>query len=578
MVGACPHGKWSTLYESFFYRIISGLLWFGKPDVTLRYAYAPQPIVISGLFIDMKTNLPLRLTTGLIAVFAAISAHVSFAQETDRDMRTRDRQTYEVIVGDYYTGRSPYFKGNAPAPAPMAQAKPSVAPVPAPAIPCSIINSGLIHMSKTMPREAVIGEEFEYELKPMATGCAANVVVTDQIPDGATYVSSSPTATVAGNKLTWNLGNMDAGESKSLKVRLKPTREGTLFGCATVSADPRVCAQTIVGRPSLAIEKSGPEVAQLGADVSYTVTVKNNGTAIAKNVVVTDKVPAGLGGPKEIPYNVGDLAPGQSRTITVPLKAAERGRHCNVAVASSSNAGTVQDDACTLVVKPGLKLVKTGDAEMYINKQAKYKVTASNIGDTDLTGVVVTDTAPSQTRIVSAQGASVTGNTATWNVGTLKAGESKSFDVVLTTTQPGRWCNAATVNTAQGLRESAEACTLWKGIAAVLLEVVDDPDPVQVGESTTYTIRITNQGNADLININTVAQFPKEFTPTSASQGTVDSKTVKFPTVPRLASKQSVTYTISAKAVEVGDSRMKVILTEDQLSSPVVEEESSRAY
>ena len=147
----------------------------------------------------MKTSLTLRLTTGLVAVLAAISAQVSFAQEDDRDMRTRDRQTYEVIVGDFYTGRSPYFKGNAPAPAPMvAQAKPAPAPTAAPAAPCSIINSGLIHMTKTMPREAVLGEEFEYELKPMATGCAANVVVTDQIPDGATYVSSSPNAT-AGN-------------------------------------------------------------------------------------------------------------------------------------------------------------------------------------------------------------------------------------------------------------------------------------------------------------------------------------------------------------------------------------------
>jgi len=533
----------------------------------------------------MKTIKPLRLTTGLLAALSAFVSTTSIAQENERDMRTRDRQTYEVIVGDFYTGRSPYFKGNVPPPAPakpapvVAQAKPAPAPAPAPASgPCSIINSGLIHMTKTMPREATLGEEFEYELKPMATGCAANVVVTDQLPEGATYVSSSPNASVSGDKLTWNLGNMDAGESKTLKVRVKPTREGTLFSCATVSADPRVCAQTVVGRPALAIDKTGPEVAQLGADVSYTVTVKNTGTSVAKNVVVTDKVPAGLGGPKEIPYQVGDLAPGQSRTINVPLKAAERGRHCNVAVASSSNTSSVQDDACTLVVKPGLKLVKTGDAEQYINKQAKYKVTASNIGDTDLTGVVVNDTAPAETRIVSASGATVSGNTATWNVGTLKAGESKSFDVVLTSTKPGRWCNAATVNTAQGLRESAEACTLWKGLSAVLLEVVDDPDPVQVGESTTYTVRITNQGTSDLININTVAQFPSQFTPTAASQGTVDGKTVKFPTVPRLASKQVVTYTITAKAVGEGDSRMKVILTEDQLTAPVVEEESTRGY
>jgi uncharacterized repeat protein (TIGR01451 family) len=121
-------------------------------------------------------------------------------------------------------------------------------------------------------------------------------------------VSTSPQATVNGNQLVWNLGNLDAGESKTLKVTVKPEKEGTLFACATVKADPRVCAQTVVGRPQLAIDKTGPEIAQLGSDVDYNVTVKNTGTSVAKNVVVTDKYPAGLGGVAEKTFNVGDLA------------------------------------------------------------------------------------------------------------------------------------------------------------------------------------------------------------------------------------------------------------------------------
>ena len=52
-----------------------------------------------------------RLALGA-AAFLAVLAPTTFAntQEDDREIRTRDRQTYEVIVGDYYTGRSPYFK------------------------------------------------------------------------------------------------------------------------------------------------------------------------------------------------------------------------------------------------------------------------------------------------------------------------------------------------------------------------------------------------------------------------------------------------------------------------------------
>ena len=508
---------------------------------------------------------------------AALSIQpVQGAGESDREMRTRSRQNYEVVVGDYYTGRSPYFKGSAQ-PVEVAEVKPAPA-APKPALPCSVINTGLIQMTETMPAEATLNEPFTYELKPMATGCADNVTVTDQIPDGTELVSTEPQASVNGKNLTWNLGKLDAGESKSLKVTVKPVREGTLVSCATVRADPRICAQTFVGKPVLTIDKSGPEVAQLDSDVKYTVVVKNTGTAIARNVVVTDKYPEGLGGPAEKQYPVGDLAPGQSKTIEVTLKAAKRGRSCNLAVASSSNTPSVQDDACTLVVKPGLKLTKTGPAESYINKKAQYKILVENVGDTDLTGVVVTDTAPVQTKIVSAQGANLGTNTATWNVGTLKSGESKELAVVLTTTQPGRYCNTAVANSNEKLTQTSEACTLWKGISAVLLEVVDDPDPIQIGETTTYTISFMNQGNADLQNVNVVAMFPKEVTPISSDKGTVDGKTVKFPTVPTLAPKQTVTYKIVGKGAEIGDSRLKVILTEDQLLSPVVEEESTRVY
>jgi uncharacterized repeat protein (TIGR01451 family) len=519
----------------------------------------------------------MRLSLAIAAIVAAVvpSARAQ-NHDDDREMRTRDRQTYEVLVGDYYTGRSPYFKSGQPVPVLVAQA--TAAPAPKPALPCSVINSGLITMTETMPAEATLGEPFTYELRPLATGCAANVVVTDTIPDGTTLVSTDPQATVDGNKVTWNLGNLDSGESKTLRVTVKPEREGTLVSCATVKADPRICAQTVVGKPQLAIDKSGPEFAQLGSEVAYNIVVKNIGTAVAKGVVVTDKVPAGLGGPKEIPFTVGDLAPGASKTIPVRLNASERGRFCNVAVATASNTSSVQDDACTTVVKPGLKLEKTGLAEQYTRKQAPYKITARNIGDTDLHNVIVTDTAPPQTQVVSAPGGQISGNTITWNVGTLKAGETKDFAVTLTSRQVGKWCNSASVASQENLRDTAEFCTLWKGVPGVLLEVVDDPDPLQVGEETTYTVRITNQGDSDLINLNTVANFQKEISPETASEGTVDDKTVKFPAIPRLAPKQSHTYTIKAKAIEVGDHRLKVVLTEDQLLGPVNEEESTRVY
>jgi uncharacterized repeat protein (TIGR01451 family) len=248
-------------------------------------------------------------------------------------------------------------------------------------------------------------------------------------------------------------------------------------------------------------------------------------------------------------------------------------------VANSANAGKAQDDACTVVVQPGLKIVKTGDKEQFLSRTASYQIMVTNTGDTTLTGVVVTDTAPDATTITTAPGASVSGRTATWNIAELRPGGSQTFSLSLTATTAGNHCNTVAATAAGGLRDSAQACTLWRGVPALLIEVVDDPDPIQVGETATYTIRVTNQGTADDNNVTIVANFPKETTPTSASAGgTVTGQTVRFQAVPTLAPKQSITYTIKAKGNQAGDSRLKVLLTSDLLKSPVTEEESTQVY
>jgi uncharacterized repeat protein (TIGR01451 family) len=466
--------------------------------------------------------------------------------------------------------------------------EPTVASTPAPEPPraaartdCAEATGGLVSLTKRMPAEAQLGQEFEYQLVAQAKECVGNVVITDRVPAGASFVRSEPAAQAAGGVLTWRIEQMDAGQNGAIRVWLKADREGTLSSCATISADPRVCASTFVGRATLTINKSGPATALLGSTVNYSIVVSNAGSAIARNVVVTDTVPAGLesaDGRKTITYELGDLAPKQARSINVALRAAARGEHCNAAVARSANAGEVSDDACTLVQQPGLRIVKTGDPERFLGRRANYRIGITNTGDTTLTDVVVTDTAPAPTSFVSAGGASMSGNQAVWQVGNLPPGQGRAFDVVLTSTTPGNHCNTATVTAAGGLRESAEACTIWRGVAAVLLEVVDDPDPIQADEQSTYTIRVTNQGTADLSNIGIAAEFANELSPVSSPQGTVSGQNVRFPSVARLAAKQSFTYTIIIRGVRPGDSRNKVTLTADGLDTPVVEEESTRVY
>lgn len=540
----------------------------------------------------------------LVAVAMALP-HLLNAQSTSQaEWNEQYRSDYEVPVGTVYTGRSPFMsrmaKSNSTpattpklAPAAKQTATPTATKATkatsasqsnfsasTPKTVSNEITSGLIRLTKSMPEEVSIGGDFACELTITAQGCAANVVVRDTIPSGASYVSSEPAATVENNHITWNIGDMDAGQTLKCKVVLKADKEGTLMNCATVYADARVCATIFVGKPVITIDKSAPATALIGQDVTFGIVVKNTGTAAARGIVVTNAVPAGMShtsGKGEISFDVGDLTPGQSKELSVTFKANQRGKACNTATATSSNAGKASKDACTTILVPGLKVEKTGTKEQILGRNADYEITVLNTGDTTLKNVAVTDLSPAETSIVTAPGATLNGNKATWTIASIAPGAKAAQSMKLTSKTAGTHCSSVTASSG-AVSDSAKACTLWKGIAAVMLEVMDDPDPIQIGESTTYTIKVTNQGFADLNNLKISATFGERIVPVSTAQGSVSGKTVNFPTVAKLAAKQVLTYAISVKGTGVGDSRNKITLTADELRAPVEEEESTTVY
>jgi len=442
---------------------------------------------------------------------------------------------------------------------------------------------GVVQFAHNGPANVAMGEEFVAETVVTACRDAANVRVSAMILETLEYVKSEPEARREGNMLYWTLPMMDKGETRSFKVTYKARETGMMRLCASVAADPRDCFNLCVTKAIINIQKDGPARAELNQAVTYTIVVMNEGDATAKNVVVTDTVPPGLAhasGKKELSFTVGDMPPKSRQTLQVVFTAAQRGVHTNKVCVTTSNAGSACDDAITEVMLRDLAITKTGMKEQFINKIAHYEIVVKNTGDTTLRGVQVVDQAQTPMRIVAAPDAVMQGGQAVWNVGELKAGESKSFVVKTTSPAVGTLRNCANVS-AEGLSRSSCADTLWKGQAAILIEMIDVEDPVQIGEETEFIIQVTNQGSETDKNVAIKVEFPAEINPINArgvTEGKVEAKTVTFAAYPALAPKQMIEWRVRVKGEAAGDARTKTYLTSDLLKTPVVEEESTHVY
>jgi uncharacterized repeat protein (TIGR01451 family) len=444
--------------------------------------------------------------------------------------------------------------------------------------------SGFATVAIRCPDAIQVNEPFVCELQVTALDHVRNVVVDQPIPAGLEVVGSSPVAVLHGAFLEWRLATLARGEQKRILVKYLAKTGQPVTLCANIAAEAYVCATTRITQPRISIQKTGPATALLGSTVTYTILVRNTGDGIARNVVVRDTLPAELrhaDGAPELTFQLGEFGPGEEKSIAVPLQAVAAGRPCNRAQVETSNAGTADASACTDILRQGLAITKTGPRLQFFNKPARYTIVVENTGDTTLRDVLVVDRVPAATRFVSAPGATRDGDLVNWTIPTLAPRARQSFTITLTSATAGTHRNTVEAATREGLRRSAAAETLWKGQAALLIEVVDIEDPLTINEKETYTISVKNQGTEADHNITLDATLSANVVPVAASgvtHGSVAGQTVTFVPYASLGPQQVITYTIKAKAISTGDARIKVHMSSALLANPVTEEESTQVY
>ena len=473
-----------------------------------------------------------------------------------------------------------------------------------------VIRGGL-EVTKTGPAQADFGSQVTYtiDVKGAGTGASTGIQLVDTVPTGMSFVSAqmasqAVTPTTSGNQVTIALGTLNPDQETSVEIVLQVNQTGAWANRVTVTSAEGASATdeatTTVVQPKLALTKTGPATALLNAEFEYTITVTNNGNGAATGITVVDTLPAGLeyvssdpagtASGSTVTWNVGDLDPDASSTITLTVRGTAGDAKENVAIASSGG-NTLQPEAraTTAILVPGITVKKTGRAALFVGNQVTYTLTASNAGDAPLTGVTITDTIAAGMSYVSsilAGTASDDSATVTWDIGDLAVGASTSVLVTLQGDQVGSVTNTASASADQGVSDTATLDISILPAPGSTLQITDSFDPVSEDQEVDFTVTVSNQGRSPMTSVRVIVPIPTEFTIVSTSDSTqatisADRRTVTFELDGSLATGDSFSFTITVSANELPGTEIRqdtvttATMTYREFSEPVSTDEGT---
>ncbi len=157
---------------------------------------------------------------------------------------------------------------------------------------------------------ATAGQELTYTLSYGNNGnsAASEVVLTDTLPSGLTFVTSSPypPSSITGQQLVWDLGTLSYGNSIQVRVRVNDdvvagTQLTNTAEIATSDSETdyfnnqTTNMQTVMASGvDLSVSKTSWQSAIPGSPLQYEITYRNALGDTAANVVIVNHLPAGL--------------------------------------------------------------------------------------------------------------------------------------------------------------------------------------------------------------------------------------------------------------------------------------------
>ena len=396
-------------------------------------------------------------------------------------------------------------------------------------------------------------------------GDAKDVVVRDVLGEGLKFVSATGNYTFDEDSrtVTW-IVDLAKGESKVFSV------------IATVSGYGNVTNSLVVGNKTAGVNVTVPEInpdktvdneiPNFGDNVTYTVTVTNDGIGDANNVVITDVLDKGLkflNATENFTYDektgtitwTVDLDKGETKTFNVNVTVLGYGVLSNTVAVGNKTA------VRNITVPEIITVKEVNSSDIHIGDEITYTITVSNPGKINATNVVIRDILPEGLKFINASNGGVydpvTG-IITWILN-ITANSTVDLTADVCVNKSGNITNTVNVG------NKTSNCTIESGdIVDLEIHIVADKSEIYVGDNVVYTVTVINNGPSDAINTIANVLIPNALSILSynATKGTFDITSGNW-SIGNLTNGEKVVLTFVAKALNEGNSTVYVNVTSE---------------